>query len=680
MSGAWTNVNIITNTIEPEDALYNLSSIDFRWKDIYCLYLGSNAVAVDSFLEIGYGAGLIANGSYGANGSVLISNGSSVYWGSANTAIPANTGLVSNATGIHVLANNGITANETGVYVQANNGLVANTTGLFVMANNGIISNTNGVFVRANNGIVSNSTGVFVLANNGLVANTTGTYVLANNGIVSNSTGVYVLANTNITANSTGLHVLANSIIIANNGIVSNSTGVFVQANNGLVANSSGVHVLANTGIVVSSTGVSVNSAYINTISSNNATYLNSQPASYYTNATNLSTGTVPTARLASGTASATTYLRGDQTWATITSSGGTVTSIATGTGLTGGSPTPITTTGTISLATAGAGAATYSSGISSITVDAYGRVTSVTGSAGYGTGTVTSVSGTAGRISTTGTTSVTVDLATAGAGAATYSSGISSVTVDAYGRVTSVSGSANYAPLASPTFTGTVTMPGTSAFTSTGLGVGTTSPNANVKLDVRGKVYIANQVSVGTTFDYGSITIIGGTTYNTAVSYGYLTSSGTGVYSGPSQSITVSLYAGERILAAEVDAFSDRRLKKDIVNIDEDKALNFINTANGVNFNWINTENSKSRTGYIAQDLVKAGFDNLVSLSPHSNMEEVIDDDGFVSPAKHMFTVNYDQVVPYLSTALRHSLKRIEGLETLVEHLEARVTALESK
>lgn len=35
-------------------------------------------------------------------------------------------------------------------------------------------------------------------------------------------------------------------------------------------------------------------------------------------NASNLASGTVPTARLATGTASATTYLRGDQTWAAI--------------------------------------------------------------------------------------------------------------------------------------------------------------------------------------------------------------------------------------------------------------------------------------------------------------------------------------------------------------------------
>lgn len=61
-------------------------------------------------------------------------------------------------------------------------------------------------------------------------------------------------------------------------------------------------------------------------------------------NASNLTSGTVGTARLASGTANSTTFLRGDQTWATV--SGG-VTSITAGNGLTGGT---ITSSGTIAL------------------------------------------------------------------------------------------------------------------------------------------------------------------------------------------------------------------------------------------------------------------------------------------------------------------------------------------
>lgn len=53
-------------------------------------------------------------------------------------------------------------------------------------------------------------------------------------------------------------------------------------------------------------------------ITAANSTNLNGQAASYYRDASNLNAGTVPTIRLGSGSASSTTYLRGDSTWATI--------------------------------------------------------------------------------------------------------------------------------------------------------------------------------------------------------------------------------------------------------------------------------------------------------------------------------------------------------------------------
>lgn len=102
---------------------------------------------------------------------------------------------------------------------------------------------------------------------------------------------------------------LASNVVNASIGTLSNLTS------NGIVNTSGGTGILSVTGTTGSGNVVLANSPTfftpnLGTPASGDATNLTNL------NATNLSSGTVPTARLGSGPASSSTFLRGDNTWA----------------------------------------------------------------------------------------------------------------------------------------------------------------------------------------------------------------------------------------------------------------------------------------------------------------------------------------------------------------------------
>jgi hypothetical protein len=186
-------------------------------------------------------------------------------------------------------------------------------------------------------------------------------------------------------------------------------------------------------------------------------------------NASNLATGTVPTARLASGTANSTTYLRGDQTWAAVTSLPGYQGQVFTGSG-TFTIPSGVTAIKVTVIGGGGGGGGSRSNtcqngqgggGGGGGTAVAYltsltpGNTLSVTVGAGGTAGASTPTSGGAGGTSSvaSGTQTITTVSATGGSGgtAGNNASGTNGAGGGTSGASYGISGSA---AIAGPVFT----------------------------------------------------------------------------------------------------------------------------------------------------------------------------------------------------------------------------------
>jgi hypothetical protein len=170
-----------------------------------------------------------------------------------------------------------------------------------------------------------------------------------------------------------------------------------------------------------------------------------------------------------------------------------------------------------------------------------------------------------------------------------------------------------------------------------------------------------------------GFLTVSGSTSITTAASYGYLVNAtpSYGTYGGGSQTINVSIYAKERIQGQEIDALSDERAKDVQGEIPTEDAIKLVNNLKPIKYTWKDGEDKGLKTGFSAQQVVKSGFGHLVSAIPKPGLEEIVEEDGFVSPKDIQFVMNYDQVIPYHGAVIKHLLEKIEKLEQTVAELQ---------
>ena len=136
-----------------------------------------------------------------------------------------------------------------------------------------------------------------------------------------------VTAGTGMTGGGASGDVTLN--VIGGTGITANAGDIAIDST---VATLTGSQTLTNKSIVATQlTGTIADARFPATLPALNGSALTAL------NATNLGSGTVPTARLGTGIASSTTFLAGDQTYKTITAD---ITAVTAGSGLTGGGTT----------------------------------------------------------------------------------------------------------------------------------------------------------------------------------------------------------------------------------------------------------------------------------------------------------------------------------------------------
>jgi hypothetical protein len=149
---------------------------------------------------------------------------------------------------------------------------------------------------------------------------------------------------------------------------------------------------------------------------------------------------------------------------------------------------------------------------------------------------------------------------------------------------------------------------------------------------------------------------------------------------------IAISAKFAEDVSCKSIWSTSDRRLKCDFNNLENNFCKNFVMKTEPLSYKF-KSENGQVKYGYIAQDIYKAGFENLIQFVNQDGLESNVEDDGFVNPENTKMVISYEGIIPILAKNIKNLYEENEAiknenteLKNTINEILQRLSNLESQ